>query len=293
MKKNYVGRAVALILASMLVLNTSAKSKQKYLWERVGVCADLSDASIIAKGGGHHVEINLNEMLMPEKSDADFAANKLAISQCAVPVLSTNCFFPGGIHLTGPEADIEKALRYTEVALRRASEVGIRLTVLGSSGARNIPEGFSPEKAREQFIEFLKRAAPIAKKYHIVIAVEPLRRAESNFINTVKEGYEIAKEVGHPNVKVNADIFHMMQEGESPQSIIDAGKKYIAHVHIAENARRTPPGTDGDDFTPYFKALKQIGYKGNISIECGWEDMDSQVAPAISEVKRQLKLAFF
>ena len=58
---------------------------------------------------------------------------------------------------------------------------------------------------------------------------------------------------------------------------------------VAENARRTPPGVDGDDFTPYFRALKEIGYRGNISIECGWSDFRKQVGPAIQELQRQLK----
>jgi sugar phosphate isomerase/epimerase len=95
--------------------------------------------------------------------------------------------------------------------------------------------------------------------------------------------------VKHPNVRVLADLYHMTQKGEGPQSILKAGRKYLRHVHVAENARRTPPGVDGDDFTPYFRALKEIGYRGNISIECGWSDFRKQVGPAIQELQRQLK----
>ena len=191
-----------------------------------------------------------------------------------------------------PDFDIEMAVAYTEVAMRRAAEVGIKVTVLGSGWARSYPEGFSRDEAERQFVTLLKRMGAIAKKYGVVIAIEPLRKQECNFINTVQEGYEIAKKVGSPNVKVNADIYHMMQEGESPQSLINAGRKYIANVHIAENARRTPPGTDGDDFTPYFRALKKIKYNGSISIECGWGDFAKQLKPAIQEVQRQLLIAY-
>ena len=87
-------------------------------------------------------------------------------------------------------------------------------------------------------------------------------------------------------------FFHMMQEEEGPQSILNAGYKYLRHVHIAEKTNRTPPGVDGDDFTPYFQALKKIKYQGNISIECGWSDFKSQVGPAIREVKRQLESVY-
>ena len=142
-------------------------------------------------------------------------------------------------------------------------------------------------------MELLRKLGPIAKKYDIIIAIEPLQKSESNFINTVQEGYEIAKKAGHPNIGVNADIFHMLREGEGPQSILNAGSKYIRNVHIAEKANRTAPGVDGDDFTPYFKALKKIKYKGNISLECGWSDFQSQVGSAIGEVRRQLQSVGF
>ncbi len=285
-------RIVVLFSAMMIIITAFGKSRKCRLTERIGVCTSIDNAALIKSAGGAHVEENLMNFLMPQKSDADFAANRKAAAESVLPVRSTNCFFPGEIRLTGPDFDIETAVAYTEVAMRRAAEVGIKVTVLGSGWARSYPEGFSRDEAERQFVTLLKRMGAIAKKYGVVIAFEPLRKQECNFINTVQEGYEIAKKVGSPNVKVNADIYHMMQEGESPQSLINAGRKYIANVHIAENARRTPPGTDGDDFTPYFRALKKIKYNGSISIECGWGDFAKQLKPAIQEVQRQLLIAY-
>jgi sugar phosphate isomerase/epimerase len=46
---------------------------------------------------------------------------------------------------------------------------------------------------------------------------------------------------------------------------------------------------DGDDFTPYFKALRQIGYEGRISIECGWSDVASQLPVAFHVMKEQIQ----
>jgi len=74
---------------------------------------------------------------------------------------------------------------------------------------------------------------------------------------------------------------------EPPDHIRRAGG-LIHHLHIAEKAGRTPPGTEGDDFRPYFNVLKEIGYTGALSIECGWEDMSEQLPIAIQTIRRQL-----
>ena len=284
-------RIILLLVAVAAFTTINAKTPKKRLADRIGVCTSVGNAAIIKAAGGNHVEENLMNFVMPDKSDAEFEKNRRAAAQSVLPIASTNCFFPGEIRLTGPDFDIEKAAAYTEIALRRAAQVGIKTTVLGSGWARSYPEGFSHEEAERQFVVLMKRLGAIAEKYGVVIAIEPLRKEECNFINTVQEGYEIAKKVKSPNVKVNADIYHMMQEGEGPQSIINAGRKYIANIHIAENTR-TPPGTNGDDFTPYFRALKKIKYKGNISIECGWSTFEEQLAPSIKEIQRQLAIVY-
>ena len=287
-------RTTTVLLSMMLGLSPcQGRNRKNLLSERIGVCTGVSNADAVKKAGGHHIELGLSSFANPDKDEAKFDEDLQEALSCGLPVCSTNGFFPGSIKVTGPKADHEKAVQYAETALRRAHEAGIQVCVLGSSGSRNIPEGFSRQEAERQFVEMLKKLAPIAKKYDIVIAIEPLQKSESNFINTVQEGYEIAKKVKHPNVGVNADIFHMLREGEGPQSLLNAGRKYIRNVHIAEKANRTAPGVDGDDFTPYFAALKKIKYSGNLSIECGWSDFKSQVGSAIGEVKRQLQSVGF
>ena len=49
----------------------------------------------------------------------------------------------------------------------------------------------------------------IAQSYGIVVCVEPLNRAESNFINTLQEGAEIVRRVNHPHIRLLADLYHM------------------------------------------------------------------------------------
>jgi sugar phosphate isomerase/epimerase len=79
----------------------------------------------------------------------------------------------------------------------------------------------------------------------------------------------------------------MLREDEGPEAIRNAGD-LIAHLHIAEKAKRTCPGTDGDDFTPYFQALADVGYSGGLSMECGWKNLEEQLPVAMEVLRSQL-----
>lgn len=266
---------------------TGCKSDYEFdLDQHIGICGtgwlDAADSC-----GLNYIEANVSGFLMPEKSDEEFASNKELAAKMNPPIYSANGFFPGDIKFVGPDAEMERAIEYSKTAIRRASEIGIKVLVLGSSRSRNIPEGFSREEAEKQFLTLLKGMAPTAKKYGVLIAIEPLQAEESNFINTVKEGAELARKTHSKNICVLADIFHMARMNESPQDIIDAADKLV-HCHIAEKEERTAPGVKGDDFTPYFEALKKIKYKGRISFECSWQDIDSQLPKAVGVMQEQI-----
>lgn len=286
MKKTFIH-----IVAAVLGLSATAcgtKTEPYDLSEHIGACRSITDAAILQEAGASYVEVAISRFLMPESPDSAFQEN-LALAQASpLPIISGNGFYPGDIHLTGPEAETDRAVAYARKAFERGALLGMKYFVLGSGKARAIPEGFDPAEARAQFVDLCKKIAPYAEAAGITIVIEPLRRQETNFINSVHEGYGIVKEVGHPALCVLADFYHMTQESEGPESIIEAGAA-LRHCHIAEDINREAPGTSGQDFTPYFKALKEIGYRGNISIECRWNDFESQVGPAIAEIKRQLE----
>lgn len=275
-------------LAIALSIFSACGPKYEFnLDENIGLCGGIGKDSLLAANGLAYIEAGVSRFLMPEASEEEFAANRQYAAESKVPILTANGFFPRDIRIVGPEADFERALRYSETAIRRASEIGIQILVLGSSRSRNIPEGFDPDEAHAQFVDFLKKIAPTAEKYGVTIVLEPLRREESNFINTVREGAAICKEVNSPAICVLADFYHMARVGEDAGAIVDAGD-LLKHCHIAECAERTAPGVAGDDFTPYFQALKDIKYKGFISFECGWDDMDAQMPVTMQVMRDQI-----
>ena len=266
----------------------SASCSKSSLADRIGVCSQPEKWDLLEKNGYAFAEAEVRSFLIPTEDDAAFSKNIETAKKVSISIYSCNLFFPGDMRLTGEGVDINAITRYTEIAMQRAKQLGIEIIVLGSGGARHIPEGFSHKDARNQFIDICLKIGTIAKRHGITIVIEPLNPAETNFITTVAEGLDLVKEIAHPNIRLLADFFHMTRAGESPESIVKAGK-YLRHCHIAENEQRTAPGIAGDDFTPYLKALKEISYKGNIALECRWDDMESQLPTAIAELKRQIE----
>ena len=253
----------------------------------IGVCTSTSNAGTLREAGADYIEEGVRRLLIPDQPDAAFAAKVEAAEACGLPIRAANGFLPGSLKCVGPEANHEQVLAFAETAFRRARRIGIRTIVFGSSGARTIPEGFDRRKAELQFVALLGKMAVIAGRHDVVVAVEPLNRSETNFINTVEEGAELVQCVQHANVGLTADIFHMLRESEPAGQIRRAGA-LIRHVHIAEKRTRTPPGVDGDDFKPYLQALKDIKYTGPISIKCRWSDLSQQLPVAVRTLREQL-----
>jgi sugar phosphate isomerase/epimerase len=254
----------------------------------LGVFASYDHAQYLRNLGCTYIEESVGGFLIPKEGEAKFGENLHELHELKFPIWSYVILLPGDLKTVGPDANHEGVLNRTELALKRAKECGSQYIVFGSGGARNIPDGFDRAVAKQQHIDVTRKMAPMAEKYGITIAVEPLNRGETNFINSLAEGVEIIDAVKSPKVRLLCDIYHMLKEDETPDQIIKFGK-HIAHCHIAEKESRTPPGVKGDDFRPYLSALKKIGYHGGLSIECfKFTDFDKEIKTGIEVLKKQL-----
>jgi sugar phosphate isomerase/epimerase len=255
---------------------------------KIGVTRGPDQAKLLKGLGADYIEIGCG-LLMPDKSEEDFAERRKELKLSALPIHGANGFLPRRLPSTGPKADHAAIAAYAEVIFRRGEEIGMQTVTFGSSASRSLPEGFPTADGELQFVALLMRLAPLAEKHNIRVCVEPLQKSETNFIQYLREGQRLVEAVQHPNVGLTADIFHMMRGGESAEAIRKAGK-HIQHVHIAELAKRTAPGVDGDDFKPYLQALKDIDYRGPISMECGWSDLAKQFPVALETLRSQIGL---
>ncbi|MEK7413799.1 MAG: sugar phosphate isomerase/epimerase family protein, partial [Planctomycetota bacterium] len=257
----------------------------------LGTCSSaITNAAILAASDVDFVEENVQTFLCPANSDEAAWNTRLSAARaCGKPIQAANCFLPASLPCVGPQVDHHAIHAWAATAFRRAEQAGIAIIVFGSGGSRRIPADFDAQEAKRQFIDLLRKLAPMAEAHHVTLVIEPLNVKECNFINSLDEGAAIVRAVASPGVRLLADTFHMICERESPAAIVRAGS-LLAHVHVA-GPQRVPPTMNGHDFRPYFRALTDAGYSGMISIEASWSALASQLAPATVELREQAATA--
>ncbi|MBQ9432510.1 MAG: sugar phosphate isomerase/epimerase [Kiritimatiellae bacterium] len=258
-------------------------AKPKFLF---GACQGLDKAAKMKAAGFDFIELGVGGTLRPNDSDEAFKPQLDKLLASPLPIRSCNGFLPKDLKLTGPNPLHEKALDYAEKACRRADLINMTCIVFGSGGARNAPKDFDIAKAKDQFIDFCRKLGDRIADCKVTVVLEPLNKKEANYLQTVLEGSEMVDIIDKPRIRLLGDFYHMRCENEPADDFRKAGAK-IRHCHIAEHKGRVCPGTNGEDFSDYFAALRDIGYTGGVSCECGWpqkKNEDGSHTPPIEEL---------
>ncbi|HEX3717191.1 MAG TPA: sugar phosphate isomerase/epimerase [Verrucomicrobiae bacterium] len=122
------------------------------------------------------------------------------------------------------------------------------------------------KKQWKTVVQHLKTLCKHAEKLGKQICLEPLNRFETDFINTCDQGLRMIKDVGSPALKLHLDTFHMNVEEKNQAAAIRKAGKHLGHFHACGSDRGTPGG-DHIDWPSIAKALKEIGYNGDVVIE--------------------------
>lgn len=240
----------------------------------------------LAEMGFDYIELSLRDIM--ELSEQAFIRLIRRVERSGISCEACNNFFPAQVRLTGPNTDATSALDFAEEGMERAAQLGAQIIVFGSSGARNIPEGFAHERAWDQLADFLVRLGPLAEKRGLTIVVEPLNASESNIINLAREGLQIVKEVNHPNIQVLIDFYHLEAEKENSEIILRAGSS-IRHVHFANPEGRIFPENKKESYVHFFSYLRRIHYSGRCSIEAYSDDFKTDARRALRLLKELAK----
>ncbi|HVH89479.1 MAG TPA: sugar phosphate isomerase/epimerase family protein, partial [Terriglobales bacterium] len=172
------------------------------------------------------------------------------------------------LKVVGGQVSLSALSDYLEPCLARCGKLGASVVVWGSAGSRNVPDGYSRQRAEEQIAGFLRMAGDVARRHNLVVAIEPLRRKESNILNTGAEALKMVRTVKHSNVRMIIDYFHMREENEEPR-IVEIARREIVHMHFANPHGRLWPHdlSEDDQYTTFFDYVRKTGYSGGISIE--------------------------
>lgn len=179
------------------------------------------------------------------------------------------------VDMRGTEKQQEDAHRYLRSLVDVISILGAEFLAgpLYSSVGR--ADAVPPEEYKMQWnmvVENLRDLAVYAASKDVKLAIEPLNRFETDFINTVDQSLQLIADIGHESVYLHYDSFHMnIEEKDQPAAILKAGK-LLGHFHACGCDRGTP-GNDHINWEGIKKALNQVGYEGGVVIESFTQDV--------------------
>jgi D-psicose/D-tagatose/L-ribulose 3-epimerase len=178
------------------------------------------------------------------------------------------CMGPGR-DFRGTAAEQRTAMKYCKKLIDQAVVLGCKSLIgpiYSVVGKADAVESKQQKVEWKLVVKNLKELAKYAEKKGVRLCIEPLNRFETDFLNTCDKGLALIKAVGSKAVKLHLDTFHMNIEEKNQAEAIKKAGKNLAHFHACGSDRGTPGG-DHIDWKPIARALKQIGYKGDVVIE--------------------------
>jgi D-psicose/D-tagatose/L-ribulose 3-epimerase len=209
------------------------------------------------------------EIPIEDPSHIDPAKVKAEADKVGLAIGSVCACMGPGRDLRGDQNDQQVGKAYVKAIIDQAAALGCPrvigpiYSVVGLIGAH---EDAVKKQHFDLVVKNLKELAQYAQIKGVELCVEPLNRFETDFLNTVDQGLKLVKAVGAKNVKLHLDTFHMnIEEKNQPASIRKAGK-LLGHFHACGTDRGTP-GNDSLNWKEIVRALKDVGYDGDVVIE--------------------------
>ena len=158
-------------------------------------------------------------------------------------------------------------LRYLREAVAVAEQVGAE-TIVGLLYAK--VGWFTGQRRTQQewdwAVSAFQELRPDLERAGVTLAIEPVNRWETFFLNTAADGSALCDSIGNSRIGLLLDTSHMVIEEKSQASAIRSAARHLRHVHVAETDRGTP-GTGQTDWPGLFQALHDVAFDGWCVIE--------------------------
>ncbi|MGE5646810.1 MAG: sugar phosphate isomerase/epimerase family protein [Acidobacteriota bacterium] len=190
------------------------------------------------------------------------ALEKYGLSATACGVI------PDGLSLISDDAAVrESTIAHLRDCIQVVAEAGAKIY----AGPLYSPVGYLPGRRRTEdewnwAIEAWQTLAPTLADYGVTVALEPINRFETFFLNTAADAAALSEAIDRPNVGILFDTFHANIEEKDVAAGFRTAAPYLKHAHASENDRGTP-GTGHVDWAGVFRELRAMNYKGWFTIE--------------------------
>jgi D-psicose/D-tagatose/L-ribulose 3-epimerase len=189
-----------------------------------------------------------------------FEVHDLAASACAI--------LPAQANPISPDLATRKHARAHLVqCIETAAAMGARLIC----GPVYAPIGYLPGRRRNAdewnwAVECFQSLGEVLDEHDITLAIEPVNRSETFFLNSAAEAAELCDAIDHPRVGVTIDTFHANIEEKNLAAAVQTLGSRLRHMHISEHDRGLV-GSGHVDFPGILQSLKAIDYSGCLMIE--------------------------
>ncbi len=216
----------------------------------------------VADMGYDGVEIPFNDLgvLDPQSTRRACEATGMGLTSCAVLTPGENITSPDSAERA---AGVERLKRIVDITAEMGGDA--------VAGPLYAPVSHLTGRGRTDdewkwCVEGLRAAAEHAEKARIDMAIEPLNRFETFFLNTAEDAVKLVKAVDHERLKVQIDTFHSNIEEKDTAAAIRATGPLLGHFHASESDRGVP-GTGQVKWKECFNALREVGYNRWVTIE--------------------------
>ena len=183
------------------------------------------------------------------------------------------------------KAEFDTSMREIVEAAGRIGSVGVIMVPAFNGQKPCLPH---TQETRDYLCGQLHDLGEYALKCGTTVILEPLNRQECFYLRLVADAAAICRDARSEGVKCMGDFWHMKEETSDYAAFHAAGRQYLRHVHIASRGDRKMPGEhpDADRYVDGFRALKEIGYEGYVSFECGCGGDRAVLVPAAVQLLR-------
>jgi D-psicose/D-tagatose/L-ribulose 3-epimerase len=209
------------------------------------------------------------EIAAEDTSQLDANIIKAALEKYHLRCISVAAVFGPARDLRGTPEQQQTAFNYIKDTIDFTKAIGGELVAgpLYSSVGRADAVSAGDYALQEQtVIAHLRELCNYAEEKKIKLAIEPLNRFETDFINTCEQGLNLIEKVSSDALYLHLDTFHMNIEEKHLGEAIQKAAQRLALLHTCGSDRGTP-GWDHTDWDAIKQALKSINYKGQLVIE--------------------------
>ncbi|HKD05534.1 MAG TPA: sugar phosphate isomerase/epimerase [Bryobacteraceae bacterium] len=205
-----------------------------------------------------------------------------AVSDNGLECNACSVFLPGVSLIDMDPSVRSRAMDHLKICIDTAAEAGVSIL----AGPFYSPVGYLPGRRRtadewSRAIDGYREIAPEFAAANMVLALEPLNRFETFFLNTAADAAALCDAVDHPAVGILFDTFHANIEEKDIAAGYRTVGRHLKHVHTCENDRGIP-GSGHVEWDAVFTALRDLDYDGWLTIESfGFALPDISAAAAI------------